>query len=90
MVMSNRERWREVLDAEVRLWSAKPCDELIAELRETCVYEVEDGGTRYQVDVQMLENTAEFVQVMVGIHDGSFTGFVWPLSTIFIQRKKAG
>ena len=33
--MSRRDEWQKVLDAEVQLWSAKSCDELMSELRET-------------------------------------------------------
>ena len=64
-----------------------PCDELISQLQSECVYQIESESTQFHLDVQMLENTDEYVHVMVGIHDGSLGGFISPLSDSFIIRK---
>jgi len=85
--MSRRDEWRKVLDAELRRWSAKPADELIAELRDIQVYEVELDSKTYQVEVQILQNTNEYVQAMVSVDDGSLPASISPASEIFVCRK---
>lgn len=85
--MSRRDEWRKVLDAELRRWSAKPADELIAELRDIQVYEVDLDSKTYQVEVQILQNTNEYVQVMVSVDDGSLPASISPAAEIFFSRK---
>jgi hypothetical protein len=85
--MRKRDKLREILAAEISRWSAMPYDELILQLQGECVYQVESESTQFHLDVQVLENTDEYVHVMVGIHDGSFWGFISPLSDSFITRK---
>ncbi len=85
--MSRRERWRQVLDSELRRWSALPCDRLLAELRELQEYEVEFDSRKYQVEVEILENTDEYVQVVVAVDDGSLPASIVPASGTFIRRK---
>jgi hypothetical protein len=85
--MSRRDEWRKVLDAELRRWSAKPADELIAELRDIQVYEVELDSKTYQVEIQVLQNTNEYVQVMVSVDDGSLPASISPATEIFVCRK---
>jgi hypothetical protein len=85
--MNRRERWKPVLDAEVRKWSAKSCVELIAELGDEQSFDVELEGKKYQVEVQMLENTDKYVHVCVGMDDGSIPASLRPLSQSFIREK---
>jgi hypothetical protein len=86
--MKRRERWRPVLEAEVKKWSAKSCSELIAELRDVEAYQVEVGGKKYTVEVQLLEDTDKYVHVGVGVDDGSIPASFRPLSSSFIRDKQ--
>jgi hypothetical protein len=85
--MKRREQWRPVLEAEVRSWSEKSCNELITELAELHAYEVEFDGRKYCVEVQLLENTDKYVHVSVDVDDGSIPASLRPLSTSFIRQK---
>jgi hypothetical protein len=85
--MNRREQWRLVLDAEVKRWSAKSCAELIAELPDVQSYEVEVESKKYQVEIQVLENTEKYVHVSVDVDDGSMPASFRPLSSSFIREK---
>lgn len=85
--MSRRDDFRKVLDSELLRWSAKRCDQLITELCDLQAYEVEFDSKQFQVEVQVVENTAEYVHVMVSVDDGSLPGSIFPLSGTFINRK---
>ena len=85
--MKRREQWRPVLDAEVKKWSMRSCAELLAELPDVRAYEVECEGKKYQVEVQLLENTKKYVHVAVAVDDGSIPASFRPLSSSFIREK---
>jgi len=85
--MTRREKWRRVLDSEVKRWSALPSDRIVDELREVQTYEVELDSKRYQVEVQLLENTEKYVHVMVGVDDGSLPQSISPATKCFIRSK---
>ena len=85
--VSRREEWRPVLDAEVKRWSAKTCEQLVAELADVQAYEVEFGSKPYQVEVEILENTAQYVNVIISVHDGSLPDSIAPLTDSIICRK---
>jgi len=87
-MMKRREQWRPVLDAEVKQWSAKSCADLVDELRKEQAYEVGFEGKKYQVEVQLLENTDEYVHVSVGVDDGSIPASFGPLSSSFVRKKR--
>ena len=87
--MNRREQWRPVLDAEMKRWSAKSCEELLAELPEEKCYEVDFEGKTHQVEVQILENTESCVHVVVSVDDGSLPASLRPLSESFIRQKQA-
>jgi hypothetical protein len=82
-----REQWQPVLDAEVKRWSEKSCEQLISELRESLDYEVEYAAKRYQVEVELLENTEKYIHVVVSVDDGSLPVSIWPLTYSFIRDK---
>lgn len=85
--MSNRERFRPVLKAEVARWSAKPIPILIAELKDEQDYVVKFETVEYQVEVQLLEDTDSYIHVMVAVDDGTFLAACNPLSESFILHK---
>jgi len=87
--MSSREEWKPALDAQIKHWSALSCDELISQPADIQTHDVDFDSKKYQVEVQLLENTQEYAQVCVAVDDGSFWGACHPLSTCFISEKQA-
>jgi hypothetical protein len=85
--LSRREEWRRVLDAEVARWSAMSCEQLLSALQDLQAYEMEWDSRPYQVEVQLLENTPEYLHVMVAVDDGSLPASIVPLTQSFIRRK---
>jgi hypothetical protein len=63
------------------------CEQLAAELLEVQEYQVEFESKQYQVEVQLLENTADYVHVAVSVDDGSLLGSILPLTHGFIRQK---
>jgi hypothetical protein len=76
-----------VLDAELKRWSAKSSEQLLAELADVQAYEIEFESKKYQVEVEILENTEKYVHVLVAVDDGSLPAALRPLSTSFICEK---
>jgi hypothetical protein len=87
--MKRRDVWRKVLEAEVQRWSALSAEELVAKLSDIEVYEVTLDGKLHQVEVELLEDTPEFVQVMVAVDDGSLPASIVPVIEIFIRAKRS-
>jgi len=85
--MSRRTDWQKILDAEVKRWSAMSCGDLVSELHEIQAYEVEFESKQYQVEVELLENTEEYLHVMVAVDDGSLPASLLPLTYSFICKK---
>ena len=85
--MSRRQEWQKVLDTEVQRWSAKSCEQLIAELSDVQAYEVERDSKTYQVEVELLENTETYLHILVAVDDGSLPASFWPLTQTFIREK---
>ncbi len=86
--MSRPEQWRKVLDSEVRRWSAKSCGQLLAELHEHQAYEVEFDSRKYQVEVELLENTERYLHVALAVDDGSLPASLRPLTHSLIRQKE--
>ena len=87
--MKRREKWRPVLDQEINRWSQKSYDELRAELSDIHNYEIEFESKAYQVEVELLENTPDYVHVDVRVDDGSLPWSIAPLGADFIQKRLA-
>jgi hypothetical protein len=85
--MTRREEWKRVLDAETERWSAKSCDQLVDELCELRSYEILFDSKKYQVEVELLENTNEYVRVVLAVDDGSLPWSVAPATVTFIRQK---
>jgi hypothetical protein len=88
--MRRREEWRKILDAEVKRWSAMSWEQLVSEVRDLDVYEVELDSKKYQVEVEILENTEKYVHVSVSVDDGSLPASIWPASHTFTLEKARG
>lgn len=85
--MSRREQCQKVLDSEVARWSAMSWEELTTEVGEEREYQIELESKQYQVEVQLLENTDDYVHVSVSVDDGSLLGSMSPLTDSFIKKK---
>jgi hypothetical protein len=85
--MSRRKEWQKVLDSEVKRWSAMTCEQVVSELHPVQAYEVEFESNQYQVEVELLENTEEYLHVMVAVDDGSLPASISPLTHSFICQK---
>ena len=85
--MSRRNEWQTVLDAEVKRWSALSAAQLVSELPEGKAYEVQFESKSYQVEVELLENTPEYVNVSVAVDDGTLPASIFPLSYNFVRKK---
>jgi hypothetical protein len=64
-------------------------DQLMSELRHLQAYEVELDSRKYQVEVEILEDTEKYVHVMVAVDDGSLPASITPLMHTFICQKTA-
>jgi hypothetical protein len=62
-------------------------NQLVSELRELQAYEVEFDSRKYQVEVELVEDTEQYVQVMVAVDDGSLPASISPLTHSFILQK---
>jgi len=88
--VKRREEWRRVLEAEVRLWSAMSCDQLISALPDVQTYEIEFESKKYQIEVELLENSDNYVHVGIAVDNGRFWRAMRPLSSSFICKRTAG
>ena len=88
--MKRQEQWQPVLDAELQKWNTKTLAELVNELQVEQAYGVEFGGKRYQVEVQLLENTQKYLHVDVDVDDDSMPASLRPLGSSFIREKQGG
>ena len=76
-----------VLDIEVKRWSDMSVDELTSRLTDLRNYQLERGGIVYQFEVQLLENTDDYVHIDVSVDDGRLPYSLRPLGTDFIKKK---
>ena len=74
----------------MKRWSAKPWQELVAELSGGQEYEVEFESGKYQVEVELLENTDKYINVAVSVDDGTLPASFLPLTANFIRQKDGG
>jgi hypothetical protein len=84
--MNRRRRWQEVLETEKQRWSALPYDELVSRLSRTN-YEVERDSQTYQIEIDVLENTPDYVHVAISVDDGSIPASFWPMMDSFITKR---
>jgi len=61
--------------------------ELVSELRDLQAYEVEFDSKKYQVEVELLENTDQYINVVVAVDDGSLPASISPLTRNFVRQK---
>jgi hypothetical protein len=64
-----------------------PREELLSRLQEPQAYTLERGAKTYQVEVELLENTEDYLHVMVAVDDGNLPASLFPATQTFICRK---
>jgi hypothetical protein len=64
-----------------------PLVKIISRLAEEQTYDVTFESNNYQVEVKLLENTDQYIHVIVAVDDGSLLGAMRPLSSSFVRRK---
>ena len=69
----DREQLRKALEREIDEWLRSTFDEIRNRLRDDCAYERGEGESRYQVEVVLLEATAEYVNVSIAVDDGGWS-----------------
>jgi hypothetical protein len=85
--MNRREHWRKVVDLEVQRWSMVPYGQLVSAVRDQQVYEIEFDSKKYQVEIEILDETAQYVHIIVSLDDGSLPASILPATRSFIQNK---
>ena len=85
--MSRREEWRKVLQSELSRWSSISRNDVLAELRTRGVYEVVAESNRYQVEVELLQDTPDYLHMSIAVDDGSLPASIHPASESFLCRK---
>jgi len=64
-----------------------PYEQLQFALRNQPAYEVEFDSKKYQVEMEILENTEQYLHVMVAVDDGSLPASILPVTHTFIRNK---
>ena len=64
-----------------------PYELLVSALQDEQVYEVEFDSKKYQVEVEILENTDQYLHIMVAVDDGSLPASMAPATDTFIRQK---
>ena len=62
-------------------------EELLSQLNDEQVYEVERDSKKYQVEVELLEDTATYIHVLVAVDDGRLPASLRPATDSFICAK---
>jgi hypothetical protein len=85
--MTRRDQWRKVLDSEIHRWSRLSYEQLISQLSTTDVYKVEHDSKSYQVEIEVLEDTGNYLHVAISVDDGSLPASLLPATDSFIFKK---
>ena len=64
-----------------------PLDRLTARLQELAVYEVAFQQKRYQVEVELLQDTEKQLVIMIAVDDGVLPRALRPLTQIIAREK---
>jgi hypothetical protein len=85
--MTRCEQWRTILDAEMKRWEAKSCEQLIFELTSHIVtYERKLNSKKCQFEVQLVEDTETYVHVLIAVDEARLWGAMHPWSSSFIRK----
>jgi hypothetical protein len=86
--VSRSEESKRALEAEVARWSVVSSKQLVEELSEgEKEYQIEFNAKQFQVEVQLVENTPDYIHVVVSIDDGSLLSSLLPATRGFVKKK---
>jgi hypothetical protein len=84
--MSRRKNCQQVLDSEMNRWSAMSDARLVSELLDDHQeYQVEFESEQYNVEVELIENSAQYLHVVIAVDDGTLPGSMSPLCNSIIR-----
>jgi len=86
-IRARRNNWRVVLKAEIKKWSAMSYNQVMSQLPDCECYEVEFKSKKYQVEVELLEDTELYIHVGISVDDGSLPASLWPAASSFVCLK---
>ena len=78
-----RRQLTRCLESELDEWTRIPFADLRNRLKNVCAYERGAAPNQYQVEVQLLESTPEYLHVSIGVDSGLLRAFR-PFSTSFM------
>ena len=85
--MGNPEEGRPVLEAQVRRWSHIPWEQIVSLLRDPHAYEATFETKKYQVEVELVENTEAHIRLSVAVDDGAVPRSMLPLTRSIVLSK---
>ena len=75
---------RELLSQETLAWAEKAPADIVAELAKPQTYRRGTGDTWHEIEVMLVEATADYNHVKTSIHDGSLVWALKPISSSFL------
>jgi hypothetical protein len=63
------------------------CAQLVEGLREAKAYQVDADARKFQVEIDLVENTIDYLHVVVSVDDGRLPWSIFPVTRGFIKRK---
>ena len=78
---------KELLSAELQIWARKPFAQLVAELSDVQGYERGADDCWHQFEVMLVENTPEYIHVLISVDDGSIRWACSPITSGFIVTR---
>lgn len=78
------QKLKELLSEELQEWSKKPRDQIVAELLCSRGYERGMGDSWHQFEVMLVENTPDYIHVLICVDDGSHEWARTPITSGFI------
>jgi len=64
------------------------CSDVLTELRTRDVYEVVADSKLYQVEVELLEDTPEYLHVSISVDDGSLPASILNSKAFYVERSR--
>jgi hypothetical protein len=73
-----------LLSAELKAWAKKPLAQIVAELSDVQGYERGADDRWHQFEVMLVENTPEYIHVLISVDDGSISWACSPITSGFM------
>ena len=76
------------METEIKKWAALSYAQVMSKLPDSECYELEFESRKYQVEVELLENTEQYIHVGLSVDDGSLPASLSPVASSFICYKE--